>query len=297
MAEIIPYWREETFNVDTEEEYTTYTPSTNFPSIDTVRNRWCYGLPLSKEDGSQMTDEQIKDFIDEAIAEVEHRLGVYIKPTLVVCNPWERGYTEEQYEVEEHPYDYDAGSYQNYGFLQLREKPVLSVEKFKLVLPNGQVIMDFYRDENTRKWVKLDKVGGQINIVPYAGDPTLFAMMGGSASGFPFVTGKLNRNLPHMFYVDYVTGYAVGKLPKDIAQIIGKIAALNILGIAGDAVLVGVASMSTSIDGLSESLSTTASATSATYGAHQKQYETEIKEFFAKGSARSHYRGMTMVGL
>lgn len=292
MAEIIPYWQETVVDGNT-----VYTPNTNFPSIETVRNRWCFGLPLAKEDGSVLSDLDIKAFIDEAIAEVEHRLGVYLKPTVVAANPSEQGYADDAYEVEEHPYDYDASSYRNYGFLQLREKPVLSVEKFKLVLPNGDIIMDFMKDENTRRWIKLDKPGGQLNIVPYAGDPTLFHMLGGSASAYPFVTGRLNSNLPHMFYVDYVAGYAKDKLPLDISQVIGKMAAINILGVAGDALLAGIASMSTSVDGLSESLSTTASATSATYGAHIKQYQDEVKDYFAKGSARSAYRGMTMVGL
>lgn len=296
--EIVPYWHEEVINEGTDEEFVHYTPGTNFPSIDDVRHRWCFGLPLSKEDGGVMSDLEIKKFIDEAIAEVERKLGIYIKPTVIASNPWERGLTEGvDYEVEEHPYDYEARSYTNWGFLQLREKPMIDLKGLKLVLPNGQIIMDFMREPNTKKWIKLDKVGSQINIVPYAGDPTLFAMLGGSQSGYPFVTGRLNSNIPHMFYVDYVAGYGVGKLPHDIGEVIAKTAAINILGLAGDAVLVGISSMSTSIDGLSESLSTTASATSATYGAHIKQLADEVKEFYAKGAARSAYRGFTMIGL
>lgn len=294
MPTIIPYWNE-VYDADGNK---SYVPSTNFPSIDSIRNTWCFGLPLTKEDGQAMTDHMIKEQIDEAIAEVERNLGIYIKPTVIACNPEERGLVHGvDYEVEEHPYDYEVRNYRNYGFLQLREKPVISLEGFKMVLPNGNIIMDFYKDENTKQWVKLDKVGGQIQIVPYAGDPTLFYMMGGSQSGFPFVTGSLNSNLPQMFYVDYTAGYPVGRLPWDIGEVIAKIASANILGIAGDAVLAGVASLSTSIDGLSESFSTTASATSATYGAHIKQYQDDIKTFFAKGNARSAYRGFTMTGL
>lgn len=302
LPPIVPRWTEVTVEDIAENggviERIEWTPGTNFPTIKEVRNKWCFGLPLSKDNGEEMTDEDIKDFIDGAIDEVQKELGVYIKPTIIVSNPWERGFVEdEDYEVEEHPYDYDARSYRNYGFLQLREKPLIELYGLKLVLPNGDVIMDFMRDANTRRWVKVDKTGAQINIVPYAGDPTLFYMMGGSQSGFPFVTGALNSSMPHMFYVDYVAGYKVGKLPKDISNIIAKIASVDILGVAGDAVMVGISSTSTSMDGLSESTSLTASATASTYGAHIMQLQKEIDKYFAKGSARSFHRGFTMGGL
>lgn len=296
MSKVIPYWSEMTY--DEEGNITDVgKPLTNIPTVDEVRNIWCFGLPLSKEDGQAMPDFDIKEQILEAVAEVERRLGVFLKPTVVVCNPEERGLEYGiDYEVEEHPYDYEARMYNQYGFLQLREKPVLSLDGYKLVLPNGQIIIDFM----TRKeWVKLDKTNGQINIVPYAGDPTLFAMLGGSASGYPFATGRINSNLPHMIYADYTAGFHQWRLPKDINETIAKISAVNILGIAGDALLAGVASMSTSIDGLSESMATTASATSATYGAHIKQYQDDIASFFkAKdGGARAYYRGFTMTGM
>lgn len=292
---IIPYWNE-SLDIDGK---TVYKPNTNFPSIEEVRNSWCFGLPLNKEDGSVMPDYDIKLQIDEAIAEVERKLGIYIKPTIVASNPWERGLVEDvDYEIDEPPYDYDAKMWKQYGFLQLREKPLLELNGFKMVLPNGQIMMDFFANEHSKQWIKMDKNNAQLNVVPYAGDPTVFAMMGSTGAGYPFVTGRLNSNLPQMFYIDYVTGYAQNKLPKDIGEIIAKIASMNILGIAGDALLAGVASLSTSIDGLSESFSTTASATSATYGAHIKQYQDEVKDFFSEksGGARSAYRGFTITG-
>lgn len=295
---VTSYWNTVVENPGTPEETTRYMPNTNIPSIEEIRNRWCFGLPLSKEDGNVMTDEDIKGLLDAAIGEVEQRLGVFMKPTVIATNPHERGLVEGvDFEVEDHPYDYDAGQYRQYGFLPLRNKPILALHDFKMVLPNGNVIIDFMRDENTTKWIKLDKTGGHLNIVPYAGDPTLFAMMGGSQSGYPFMTGRLNANLPHMFYVDYTVGYGLWKIPSEVSQVIAKICAVNVLGLAGDAVMVGIASISTSLDGLSESTSLTASATSATYGAHIKQIQGEIDAFFKKGSARSYYKGFTMTGL
>jgi hypothetical protein len=105
--------------------------------------------------------------------------------------------------------------------------------------------------------------------------------------------------MPQMIYVDYVAGYKIGAVPEDIRNAVAKIASIDILGIAGDAILAGVASLSTGIDGLSESFSTTASATNATYGAHILQYQKEVDALFnpKSGGARTSERGFTFTVL
>jgi hypothetical protein len=289
----IPYYKVTT---NAEGVITKVESDTNLPLPSEVRNRWCFGLPLTKESGDLMTDEDILDFLEGAIRRTERELGIYLKPTVIVANPEERALIKgTDYDKEEPPYDYDAKAWMNYGFLQLRERPVHRVINFQLVLPNGNIIMDF---KTRTDWIKLYKESGQIHLVPYAGDPTLFALMGGSSSGYPFVTGMINRNLPQMIYVDYETGYPANEIPKDIRNVIAKMASVDILGIAGDAILAGVASQSTSIDGLSESMSTTASATNATYGARILQYKDEIEAFFdpKKGAVRTSERGITLSG-
>jgi hypothetical protein len=290
---ITPYY---TVIKDVDGTITSVTSPTNLPTPSEVRNRWCYGLPLTNEAGRPMADADLLVFLEAAISRVERELGIFLKPTVIACNPDESMVKGEDYEKEEAPYDYDVKAWMTYGFLQLKQRPVQKITGLKLVLPNGQIIMDFMKRP---EWIKLYKDNGQIHLVPYAGDPALFALLGGSQSGFPFVTGTMNRNLPQMIYVDYEAGYSLYEIPNDIRNVVAKIAAVDVLGIAGDAVLAGVASLSTSIDGLSESFSTTASATSATYGAHIKQYQEEIDSLFdpRKGAARTSERGFTMTGL
>ena len=286
---ITPYYRKDANG--------KWVSDTNLPTPDELRYYWCFGLPLADDQGRILSDDDLKRALEAAISVMEGRLGIYLKPTVITCNPEERGLQKGiDYEVAEPPYDYSAKAWMQYGFLQLRERPVQQVTGFKLVLPNGNIIMDFM----TRpEWIKLYPRQGQIHIVPYAGDPTLFYLMGGSASGYPFVTGMINSNLPQMIYVDYVAGYPLGGIPNDVRNVVAKMAAVDVLGIAGDAVMVGISSLSTSVDGLSESVSLTASATSATYGAHIKQLQEEIDAFFdtKKVSARTAERGFTMTGI
>jgi len=274
----------------------TYT-QTNLPTPDEIREEWCFGLPLNDSYGSTLTDSTIQKFIDGARRLVERHLGIFLKPTLVAVNPEERGLVvNTDYEVAEPAYDYDAKAYYSMGFVQLRQRPVQRITTLKLVLPNGQIIVDFLTHP---EWVKLYPQEGQFKIVPYAGDPTIYNLLGGSQMGFGFITGQLNRSVPQMWYIDYTAGYKQNRIPEDIRNIVAKIASIDVLGIAGDAVLAGVASLSTSIDGLSESFSTTASATNATYGAHILQYQKEIDSFFDEkvGGVRSSERGLTFTVL
>lgn len=270
---------------------------TNLPTPKEIRERWCFGLPLTNEYSESMSDPDIQAYLDSSISQVERRLGIYLKPTVIVCNPDARGLIKgEDYDKEEPPYDYAAELYRQWGHLQLRERPIQRLISFKLVLTNGQEIIDFTKHPS---WLKLYKSAGQIRIVPNAGDPVLYAALAGTATTYPFMTGNLYSNIPQMLHVDYVAGYAQFEIPADVRNVVAKIAAVDVLGIAGDAMLAGVASLSTSIDGLSESFSTTASATNATYGAHILQYQKEIDAFFSPkhGGARTSERGFTFTSL
>lgn len=270
---------------------------TNLPDVDEIQSTWCFGLPFFDSLGNPIASTAIQKLIDGARRRVERHLGIFLKPTLIASNPDERGLVQDvDYEVAEPPYDYDAKAYSAMGFMQLRERPVQKITYLTLVLPNGQIIVDFL----TRpEWVKLYPKEGQFQIVPYQGDPTVFNLLGGSQLGFGFMTGQLNRSVPQMWYIDYIAGYAKNRIPEDIRNIVAKIVAVDVLGIIGEAYRAGVASMSTSLDGLSESTSYTVSSSSTLYSAHIKQYQTEIDDFFdeRKSGSRSSERGLTFTVL
>lgn len=257
-----------------------------------------------------MPDEDLELYIASAEKEVERRLGVFLRPTKIVCNPSET----DQYDLAEPPYDYNIRQYKQWGFVQLRQYPILSVDRVRLVLPNGQEVVEF-----PKEWIKVYPKVGQINIVPYAGSPAVMTVAGATGSAFPLLTGQFSRNFPQAIWIDYTAGLGSYEayldengepkkrwtIPADIRAVIGKIASIDVLSIAGDAILAGYASISTGIDGMHESYSTTASATSATYGARILQLRGEIDGFFgvqgargergaSAGGAKTYYKGFTM---
>ena len=85
--------------------------------------------------------------------------------------------------------------------------------------------------------------------------------------------------IPDYWDLQYITGFDLDNMPMDLINLIGKLATFGPLGIAGDLILgAGIAAQSLGVDGLSQSISSTSSATNAGYGARLVQYEREIKE-------------------
>lgn len=84
--------------------------------------------------------------------------------------------------------------------------------------------------------------------------------------------------IPDYWDLQYITGFKLDQIPMDLINLTGKLASFGPLGIAGDLILgAGIASQSLGVDGLSQSISSTSSATNAGYGARLVRYEREIK--------------------
>ena len=80
----------------------------------------------------------------------------------------------------------------------------------------------------------------------------------------------------------------------NIVEIVAKKAALGPLNLAGDLIAgAGIATKSISLDGISQSIGTTSSATNAGYGARIIQYQKQIDN--AMKDLRNHYVGIQMV--
>lgn len=85
--------------------------------------------------------------------------------------------------------------------------------------------------------------------------------------------------IPDYWDLQYITGFDLDHMPMDLLNLVGKLSTFGPLGIAGDLILgAGIAAQSIGVDGLSQSISSTSSATNAGYGARIIQYQKEIKE-------------------
>lgn len=83
--------------------------------------------------------------------------------------------------------------------------------------------------------------------------------------------------IPSYWRTQYSTGYDYNNMPMVLVNIIGKLAAIGVLTVAGNMLNgVGVASSSLSIDGLSQSISTPRSSNSHLFSGIVNQYTKEV---------------------
>jgi len=244
-----------------------------------LRNRYLYGINILAGDGTVFPDEGLLTFIQSAQQEIERYLSIKFDLQLVSDNG-----------------SYYRDDYMN-GF------PII---KTKFPVKEPLSLIGFYKKiEQIRypiSWLSSHESNDgvykkRISIVPTVGT------MSGTAtglvlSGTTFLMGSLrnNKNLPDYWHYQYVTGFEPEKMPMEMVDLVGKLASIGYLNVAGDFIIgAGIASQSLSIDGLSQSISTTSSATSSGYSARIGLYVKEIKETLKRVSAQ--YKGITFTTL
>lgn len=95
---------------------------------------------------------------------------------------------------------------------------------------------------------------------------------------------------------DALVTFTADAIPDDIKQLILIIAAMLPLAIAGDLIVgAGIASISTSMDGLSQSINTTASSTNSGYGARILELRKQADAMLPAIRARYRMPGLAMI--
>lgn len=290
----------------TEEEKIGYTFDNYTPppgewgklyTADDMRYTMLFGIDTVAADiaRSEWQDEQFDQQVLEALVDFEKTLTIDIRKRVYKTNPaaslnrsrlWREGvdYTDED---DEYAYDYIQWS--NMGFLQLRHNPIISVERaIWKNLVNGQ-IMDLIDND----WLRINKKMGQLSFYPKSG----FTYGPFSVYG-PIWTSAAGGRYPQGFEIDYTCGCKNSDfVDEGLRGIIGMYATIKALGVIGDGLLAGFSSQSISLDGLSESFSSTQSATSAYFGARIKSYSDQITDWLKRNRYKYSPIPISFVGV
>lgn len=238
---------------------------------DDLRYTYLWGTDFKATNGQSYKDEQIQFFIDAAVEEIERKLDISIKKRRIRCNAEMRNMQKGvDYDVEESFYDFKFQKISRYGIIRTRQRPIAKLHSLKLIKRGGN-------DHDVTQKVVVDKQKGTLKLIERPIKPS--DMWSGIATAInPYGNQSLN---PNMFYqIDYDAGYETSdEVPSDLRQIIGKQCAISLLNIIGDGLMSGFSSSSLSMDGLSESFSSTQSATSAYFGARIKEYKDDIEAY------------------
>lgn len=243
---------------------------------DDCRYTFLWGTDFKATNGTYFTDEQIQWFIDESIAYLERELNITIKKRIIMCQDHtgeltqSNKYHKADYDDEESYYRYKESQINRVGQIATNQRPIIRINRCDLISRVGTNV-------NLLPCVSLDKKKGLIRFTqrPYKQSQTY---KGIDSVTMPY--GSETRNSYMWYGIDYEAGYENSDyIPEDLRQIIGKVAAISLLNIIGDGLMSGFSSSSLSMDGISESFSSTQSATSAYFGARIQVYKDDVKNY------------------
>jgi hypothetical protein len=238
---------------------------------DDLRHTWVWGNDFKATNGELFSDNQIRYFVDMAVAEMERQLNITIKKVRVRSKAEERGLIKgEDYDVEESLYEFKYSKIAKYGKIVTRRRPIIRLNRLN-------ILSRFNAVRSLLERVVIEKTKGVLKLLERPLRPTE-TIRGIQEAINMYGTETLNM---YLFYeIDYDAGFETATdVPLDLRSAISKSAAIGLLNSVGDGLMAGFSSSSLSMDGMSESFSSTQSATSAYFGARIKQYEGELKEF------------------
>lgn len=245
-------------------------PALDILSVDELKNHYLFGIDLRDDNGNPFPDSMFEHFIRAAVEKAEQVLDLPLRPRTIV----------------DEAHDFYRQDYKQYIYIKTEHSPVIDVSELRLVLPSNTQVISFPQD-----WLKVTHVSGTVQVLPGNGAIGMVAV-GSAGMWLPLVSGYTDF-IPQIFRISYTAGF-VGRIPQNIVDIVGKLAAFGPLGVAGDLVLgAGIASESIGLDGVNTAVTTTQSATNAGYGARINQYRRELAEEIP--NVRMYWKGLRFV--
>lgn len=241
-------------------------------SASELEGLFFFGISIKDKAGNKMSESKIEFNIKNATEQMEGLLNIKMVKQVIQ--------ETEQYNIND---------YQSWGFVPTTY-PVSCAGGITGFL--GKVEQVIYPKE----WISHKKSNDgisywrSVHLIPTseaATNPNNSVVYSGIS---PHMGHYGSKNIPNYWNIKYVTSF--DRMPEDILMAIGKLATINIFAQLGDIILgAGIASQSIGLDGLSQSISTTSSATSSGYGSRIIQYQKDLKESLAQLQAK--YKGFT----
>jgi hypothetical protein len=240
------------------------------------------GVDTTLDDGSDFPDLAFEEAIDDAAAEVESALS------LVGC-----------FDVATVTAKHALHSSEREGFfpLFLDHRPVQEILSVSLGYGAAHLA------DVPIEWVDLtNPLQGTAHVMPTSGlltgHPYLLSLhalpLAPTPPHYDIFARVGGGVVPSYWRVEYRHGFTT--IPHDVKRAVGLRAALGLLAIAGDLIIqAGIASRSVSMDGLSQSINSTASAMYSGYSGRAVEYEKQYKALME--ILKRKYRSIRMAAI
>lgn len=243
-------------------------------SSSALQKRYFFGIDLVDQSGNKMAESAINFYTKAATKELEGFLNIRLGKQII-----------------EEDLSYYLNDYKNWGHIPTTYPCIQPIQLIGYIgdVEQTQYPSEWLRTKKTNDGVSYHR---QVFLVPASGSTSTERIQ---YSGITPHAGWFgNQSIPYYWNFRYCTGFE--KIPEDILNAIGKLATINIFHELGDIILgAGIASQSIGLDGLSQSISTTSSATNAGYGARITGYVDDLKQ--AMPRLKDKYDGFNLASM
>lgn len=250
-------------------------------TVDEWKARYLYGIPdRDPNTGESFKTEDYEYHLTQGYRALELMLDIAILPA----------------EIPDERHDYYIDDYRAWGYLRAQKRPIRKVTSLRGLYPYMKSVLTI-----PEEWIVADPVSGIVNIMPVSGTLSQFVMEAGGGL-LPHLF-RFQSYVPRFWSLTYEAGFEDGEIPDDINDAAAKLACISVLNILGDLVGgVGVLGSSIGMDGLSQFISLTKTATTSAFYGRILQYRTEL--FGAAGGTgpggqlhflKRKYHGIKMV--
>lgn len=239
---------------------------------------YLYGVNITAKDGTNFPDSSLEFYIKSAQDEIERYLSIkFIKKLISQTQHFNRSEYVNNFPIIQVDFPINK-SLSLVGLLNKIEQ---------IVYPQ-EWLTQFESSEGTFRRT-LSIVPNGVSSVSGNQDVILL----GTATNLGI---QRFHTIPNYWNYQYETGFDCDKLPFELINAVGMLASIPVFDISGDLILgAGIASQSLSIDGLSQSLSSTSSATNAGYGARILSYQKQVKSTMDK--LKNIYKGIQFTAI
>lgn len=248
-------------------------------SVSELKTKYLYGLPLEK-DGVQIPDEVFEHFLDVAFEQMEMLLNLKFRRQII----------EEQKDFR-----YDDWIHWSYVKATYPVVCPIALDGYLGTTKQAQYPRQWLTSRKTSDEKLYSRILYMVPAYPAAmGNQNSIVVSGILPSLNWFASYRANGHIPCYWTLKYITGW--NKIPSDILDAIYKLTTLQILpilndlqmgnansNVSGSGMGWGISSKSISIDGLSQSLSSTAPQ-GGIFGARSKQYLDALGDTAGKNS-------------
>lgn len=230
-----------------------------------LRDLYFFGVNIVDKAGNELPDSTLEFYIESAQREIEQYLKIKFKVQLFNDNV-----------------TYNRDDYMQNGYPMIKTRYPVN-EPLSLTGLMNQVESISYPKE----WLKAHSNSDGMYLKKLSVIPVTGAMSGSADVILSGITSSVygfpgwSKTIAEYWSIQYETGFGKDNLPIDILNLVGMLASIPVFAIGGDIAIGGVPGLtgfSLSVDGLSESLSTSASATNSLFGSRIIEYRKSVKE-------------------